>query len=35
MYGFMDKLWAELEKLKLEKEVDKNTDIENEVSRKS
>ncbi len=33
MYGFLDKLWAELEKLKLEKEEDKNADKENAVKK--
>lgn len=33
MYGFLDKLWAELEKLKLEKEADKNADKENAVKK--
>ena len=31
MYSFLDQLWTELEKLKLEKEVDKNADKENAV----
>lgn len=33
MYGFMDQLWEEIEKLKLGKEVDKNTDKENAVKK--
>ena len=33
MYGFLDKLWAELEKLKLEKEEYKNADKENAVKK--
>ena len=33
MYRFLDKLWTELEKLKLESEVDKNTDKENAVKQ--
>ena len=33
MYRFLDKLWAELEKLKLENEADKNADKENAVKQ--
>ena len=33
MYRFLDKLWAELEKLKLENEADKNADKENAVKK--
>lgn len=33
MYGFLDKLWAELEKLKLESETDKNTAKEDAVKK--
>lgn len=33
MYGFLDKLWTELEKLKLESETDKNTAKEDAVKK--